>query len=194
MSFETAELVFDDPRFLSKPDWHPDGDRYHTLGRVGPALLLVVHTLSEDDDPGGRIISARKATPRERKAYEKETSKSLTREQLAELEAIAAMPDSAIDTSDAPEVLDWTGAKRGAFYRPIKQQLTLRLDADIVAWFKTHTASGRGYQTRINQAQHDGGLCPLLTPIKVSPGTSEESTCADHRRSWRSVSFGTPLA
>jgi uncharacterized protein (DUF4415 family) len=82
----------------------------------------------------------------------KKTSKSLTREQLAELEAIAAMPDSAIDTSDAPEVLDWTGAKRGSFYRPIKQQLTLRLDADLVAWFKAHSKKGKGYQTRINQA------------------------------------------
>jgi uncharacterized protein len=72
VSFGTAELVFDDPRFLSKQDWHPDGDRHQTLGRVGPALLLVVHTSTEDDDPGGRIISARKATPREREAYEKE--------------------------------------------------------------------------------------------------------------------------
>ena len=34
-------------------------------------------------------------------------------------------------------------------YRPIKRPVTLRLDADVVAWFK---ADGRGYQTRINQA------------------------------------------
>ena len=37
------------------------------------------------------------------------------------------MPDAAIDTSDIPEVTDWTGARRGVFYRPIKKQLTLRL-------------------------------------------------------------------
>jgi uncharacterized protein (DUF4415 family) len=85
----------------------------------------------------------------------KKTSKSLTPEQLADLEAIAAMPDSAVDTSDAPEVLDWTGAKRGSFYRPVKQQLTLRLDADVVAWFKSAAKSGSGYQTRINQALRD---------------------------------------
>ena len=66
----------------------------------------------------------------------KETSKRLTREQLAELKSLAALPDTAIDTSDAPELLDWSGAKRGLFYRPVKQQLTLRLDADVVAWFK----------------------------------------------------------
>ena len=34
-------------------------------------------------------------------------------EQLAELRALAALPDDAIDTSDAPELLDWSGAKRG---------------------------------------------------------------------------------
>jgi len=45
-----------------------------------------------------------------------------------------------------------SGAKRGLFYRPVKQQLTLRLDADVVAWFKRHTTSNEGYQTRINRA------------------------------------------
>jgi uncharacterized protein (DUF4415 family) len=37
----------------------------------------------------------------------------------------------------------------GRYYRPIKQPVTLRLDADILAWFKKQ---GRGYQTRINRA------------------------------------------
>ncbi len=82
----------------------------------------------------------------------KGASKPLTPEQLAELKSLAALPDDAIDTSDAPEVLDWSGAKRGLFYRPVKQQLTLRLDADVVAWFKAHTTSAEGYQTRINRA------------------------------------------
>jgi uncharacterized protein (DUF4415 family) len=82
----------------------------------------------------------------------KGTSKRLTRGQAAELKSLAALPDSAIDTSDAPELLDWSGAKRGLFYRPVKQQLTLRLDADVVAWFKRHTKSDEGYQTRINRA------------------------------------------
>ena len=82
----------------------------------------------------------------------KETSKRLTRGQLAELKSLAALTDGAIDTSDAPELLDWSGAKRGLFYRPVKQQLTLRLDADVVAWFKSQTESSEGYQTRINRA------------------------------------------
>ncbi len=54
--------------------------------------------------------------------------------------------------SDIPEVRDWSGAKRGLFYRPVKKQLTLRLDADVVAWFKGHARGGRGYQTDINRA------------------------------------------
>jgi uncharacterized DUF497 family protein len=72
LSFETAVLVFSDPLHASKPDPHPDGDRWHTVGLVGPALLLVVHTWPEEseDGPVGRIISARKATAHERKAYE----------------------------------------------------------------------------------------------------------------------------
>ena len=37
----------------------------------------------------------------------------------------------------------------GRLYKPIKQPVTLRLDADVLAWFKKR---GRGYQTRINGA------------------------------------------
>jgi uncharacterized protein (DUF4415 family) len=80
------------------------------------------------------------------------SSSRLARRQAAELNALAALPDDDIDTSDAPELLDWSGAKRGLFYRPVKQQLTLRLDADVVAWFKKQTRSGKGYQTHINRA------------------------------------------
>ena len=82
----------------------------------------------------------------------KAVSRKLTRKQLAELKSLAALPEDAINTSDAPELLDWSGAKRGLFYRPVKQQLTLRLDSDVVAWFKGHTKSDEGYQTRINRA------------------------------------------
>ncbi|MGA8611206.1 MAG: BrnA antitoxin family protein [Xanthobacteraceae bacterium] len=82
----------------------------------------------------------------------KTASKPFSRRQLAELRSLADLPESAIDTSDAPELANWSGAKRGLFYRPVKQQLTLRLDTDVVAWFKKHTTPGQGYQTRINRA------------------------------------------
>ncbi len=76
----------------------------------------------------------------------------LTEQQKADLERLRNMPDEEIDTSDAPEILDWSNAKRGMFYRPNKQQITLRLDADVVSWFKEHTGDdGRGYQADINQ-------------------------------------------
>lgn len=70
----------------------------------------------------------------------------------AELEALRALPDNRINLRDIPEVTDWSGARRGLLYRPIKQQLTLRLDADVVAWFKRRAPGGRGYQTYINRA------------------------------------------
>jgi hypothetical protein len=68
----------------------------------------------------------------------------LTREHLPELKSLAALPDKAIDTSDAPELLDWSGAKLGLFYRPVKRQLTLYLNADVVAWFESHATSDGG--------------------------------------------------
>jgi hypothetical protein len=45
-----------------------------------------------------------------------------------ELAMLARMPDSAIDTSDIPEVTDWSKRQVGRFYRPIKQPATIRLD------------------------------------------------------------------
>ena len=81
----------------------------------------------------------------------KDGSRQLTPRQRAELKALEDLPDSAIDTSDAPELRDWSGAERGLFYRPVKQQLTLRLDAEVIAWFKAHAEPDEGYQTRINR-------------------------------------------
>jgi len=74
LSFETAQLVFDDPLTVSRVDPHPDGDRWQTVGLAGTILLYVVHTWPEPDpvtgEESGRIISARKATSHERRAYE----------------------------------------------------------------------------------------------------------------------------
>jgi uncharacterized DUF497 family protein len=69
-----AALVMEDPLALSQPDPHPDGDRWRTLGRpvaALPTLLLVVHTEPQEAGPG-RIISARRATAAERRAYEQD--------------------------------------------------------------------------------------------------------------------------
>jgi uncharacterized protein (DUF4415 family) len=79
-------------------------------------------------------------------------SKGLTPEILAELKALSAMPDDTIDLSDMPEVTDFTGWVRGKFYRPVKKQVTVRLDADVLEYFKAKQGGKRGYQTAINAA------------------------------------------
>jgi len=82
----------------------------------------------------------------------KERSNPIPAELQAEIDALAALPDDQIKTDDMPEVQDWSDAKRGMFYRPVKQQITLRLDADLIEWFKAHHSQEEGYQTRINRA------------------------------------------
>lgn len=82
----------------------------------------------------------------------KDNSSPLTPAQSAELSALASLTDDQINTRDMPERKDWSGARRGVFYRPIKKQLTLRLDADVIDWFKSHAPNGEGYQTSINSA------------------------------------------
>ena len=82
----------------------------------------------------------------------KKSADRLTRDQQKEIAGLERLPDDQIDTTEVPEILDWSTAQRGALYRPVKQQITLRLDADIVAWFKRHARGGRGYQTDINRA------------------------------------------
>jgi uncharacterized protein (DUF4415 family) len=66
-----------------------------------------------------------------------------------ELAALAAKPESEIDFSDVPATTeqDWQGARRGQFYRPVKKQLTVRIDADVLEWLKSQ---GKGYQRRLN--------------------------------------------
>jgi uncharacterized protein (DUF4415 family) len=59
------------------------------------------------------------------------------------------MPDDTIDFSDIPELDEkfWANAVRNPFYRPVKKQLTVRLDSDVIAWLQR---KGKGYQTRLN--------------------------------------------
>jgi hypothetical protein len=73
ISFETAVLAFDDPFALTRHDeFVTEEERWITLASVSPdAVLFIVHTgFEEDGEEGTRIISARRATPRERKTYE----------------------------------------------------------------------------------------------------------------------------
>ena len=73
----------------------------------------------------------------------------VTKRQAEEIRELADLPDDRIDTSDTPEMTNFRNAEVGRFYRPVKEQITLRLDADLIAWFREQ---GGKYQTRINQA------------------------------------------
>src|ERR1700689_1014657 len=66
---------------------------------------------------------------------------------VSELPPLNRMKDTEIDTTDIPQTLDWSKAVVGKFYRPIKKPLTIRVDADVLAWLK---GQGKGYETRIN--------------------------------------------
>ena len=74
---------------------------------------------------------------------------------------MAELPEDQIDNAGIPQVLGWTHARRTDLYRPIKQQITLRLYADVVRWFKERAPGGRGYQTAINRAlrEHMDRVC-----------------------------------
>jgi uncharacterized protein (DUF4415 family) len=72
----------------------------------------------------------------------------LTAEKRKQLARLAKMLDSRIDLSDIPEIKSLPpDAVIGKFYRPRKTSVTIRLDADVLAWLK---ATGEGYQTRVN--------------------------------------------
>ena len=62
--------------------------------------------------------------------------KKTVKKAAEELAALAAMPDEEIDTSDIPEITDWSKAVVGRFYRPVKEAVTIRLDADVLDWLK----------------------------------------------------------
>lgn len=74
--------------------------------------------------------------------------KARSAQQRHVLEDSALLPEAEIDLSDQPEILDWSNAERGKFYRPVKQSVTMRVDADVLEWFKSNNAK---YQSRINQ-------------------------------------------
>jgi len=76
------------------------------------------------------------------------------------LAALARQPESTIDTSDIPELTEkfWLNAVSNPFYRPVKKQLTLRIDADVIAWLRK---KGKGYQTKANSLLREAMLRDL---------------------------------
>jgi len=101
----------------------------------------------------------------------------LTKRQASQIRALKRMKDEDIDLSDIPEL---TGNEKfivGKFYRPVKKSLTIRVDADVLAWVK---GQGPGYQTRINaylrEAMHEKSECPWLAITSLNGEWPQEQT------------------
>jgi uncharacterized DUF497 family protein len=123
--FADAVTVFSDDRALTMEDPQPDEERFITLGMDAQGNILVISCTWREDRI--RIISARKATPAERRQYER---------------------------WDMKKEYDFSNAKRGAL-DPLpkgKTRITIRIDDDVLTWFKNIVESqgGGNYQTLIN--------------------------------------------
>jgi uncharacterized protein (DUF4415 family) len=88
-------------------------------------------------------------------------TKPISDRQRRELQRLQELPDSQIDFSDAPEGKPVPAEVHvGLFYRPVKHLVSIRLNADVLAWFR---ARGKKYQTYINEVlrremqTHPGG-------------------------------------
>jgi uncharacterized protein (DUF4415 family) len=97
--------------------------------------------------------------------------RKLSREQKRDIAAIAAKKEENIDLSEMPEVVDWSGAEIGKFYRPPKKSVTMRLDQDVLEWLKAY---GKGYQTKVNL---------LLRHAMASTGEPRKRAKRPHRAS-----------
>jgi uncharacterized protein (DUF4415 family) len=148
VSFETARLVFDDPLHLSVQDRIEGGEaRWQTL------VLPVMPSSYSSPTPTARRDQGRKLSESSQRARPRGTRdvdmNRVSEKQAEELRRLAQQDEEAVDTNDIPEITNWDNADRGRFYRPMKEQVTLRIDADVLAWFR---AGGNKYQTRINAA------------------------------------------
>jgi uncharacterized protein (DUF4415 family) len=85
--------------------------------------------------------------------------------QVALLKSAMARPDDEIDTSDSPEwtAQDFARAEQGKFYRPVKAQITAKLDMDVLSWLKSQ---GPGYQSRMNAILRREMLHSINTDVK----------------------------
>ena len=90
------------------------------------------------------------------------------------------MKDEDIDLSDMPEVLDWSNAEIGKFYRPPKKSVTMRLDEDILDWLKSY---GKGYQTRVNMLLRHAMASSEEKPSRDRSGVRRKVTRRAHSTS-----------
>lgn len=155
ISFEEASLIFDGPVLTYPDDRFEYGEvRWRSIGKIEEiSVVAVIHT-----DRAGVRGSSPLVSPNNAKG---DSTMPINEQRRKE---IASIRDEDIDFSDIPE-LDEEWFKKAVLVQPDnKTQLTLRLDPDIVLWFR---AQGRGYQTRMNavlrayyQSQSSAGKAP----------------------------------
>ena len=98
----------------------------------------------------------------------------LTEEQRAELQALEAMSDNEIDLSDIPErPIDWPTAKIGMHYKPDWQDITLRLDQNVIDWFEEHAGDLEKAHKDINQVLMDH-IWRVRFPRRKLPGKTRD--------------------
>ena len=107
--------------------------------------------------------------------WKEKHTKTGTERQQEELAALLRLRDQDIDTSNIAEVKDWSRAVVGKFFRPIKEPVTLRIDADVLAWLKSE---GPGYQTRINTLLREAmtGRSRTVQPERREVGAATRSS------------------
>jgi uncharacterized protein (DUF4415 family)/uncharacterized DUF497 family protein len=141
VSFNRAIEVFDDPVALTQLDRFHDGEeeRWNTLGASARARssLWSMRCGVRRRFGSSPLAPLHRGKGRHMKKHT----------EGREISAFAAKSDAEIDLSEMPEVLDWSGAEIGKFFRPAKKPVTLRLDGDVIEWLKSF---GPGYQTRAN--------------------------------------------
>jgi uncharacterized protein (DUF4415 family) len=163
VSFDMAARIFSDPFALSEQDRIEDGEyrwrrsdrsmgsscwwspMQRMTGRAGQRSSASFR-LAAPSDMKGDAMSKKDIV---RYEVDPVRPSPLTAAQKAELGTLAALPDDRVDTSEIPPLSEdfWKNAVRNPFYRPVKKQLTVRVDADVLAWLRL---AGKGYQTKLN--------------------------------------------
>src|SRR5438477_12880401 len=109
-------------------------------------MMVEIFELSQRERRHGASgVSMRKETTKTRS--NQPSTQALTAKQKRELAHLTAVRDAQIDTSDIPELppAACKHAVRGSFYLTVKQSVSMRLDADVIAWLKMR---GNGYHNR----------------------------------------------
>lgn len=86
---------------------------------------------------------------------------ALTPKQRKELAALSKMTDDQIDYSDIPKLPE--SFLRKGLYRPVKRQVTVRIDADILEWLRSQ---GTGHHSRLNQILRSAMLSDLANAAR----------------------------